>query len=49
MTTPPRRFGWEYAKPIVVGDNVWLGAGVGVPARPVREIGEGDRAAVPQR
>src|SRR5215217_3714974 len=23
----PRRIGWESAKPIVVGDNVWLGAG----------------------
>jgi maltose O-acetyltransferase len=74
----PRRIGWEYAMPIVVGDNVWLGAGVtvcpgvtigddtvvgagavvakdlpagvvavGVPARPIREIGDGDRVAVP--
>jgi len=24
----PRRTGWESAKPIVVGDNVWLSAGV---------------------
>ena len=24
----PRRSGWESAKPIVVGDNVWLSAGV---------------------
>jgi maltose O-acetyltransferase len=24
----PRRSGWESAKPIVIGDNVWLGAGV---------------------
>jgi maltose O-acetyltransferase len=24
----PRRIGWESAKPIVVGDNVWLSAGV---------------------
>jgi maltose O-acetyltransferase len=24
----PRRLGWEYAEPITVGDNVWLGAGV---------------------
>jgi maltose O-acetyltransferase len=24
----PRRLGWESAKPIVVGDNVWLSAGV---------------------
>jgi maltose O-acetyltransferase len=24
----PRRVGWESAKPIVVGDNVWLSAGV---------------------
>ena len=24
----PRRTGWEYAKPIVLGDNVWLSAGV---------------------
>jgi maltose O-acetyltransferase len=23
----PRRLGWEYARPITVGDNVWLGAG----------------------
>lgn len=23
----PRRAGWEYAEPIVVGDNVWLGGG----------------------
>ncbi|HEY5196623.1 MAG TPA: sugar O-acetyltransferase [Solirubrobacteraceae bacterium] len=24
----PRRRGWEYAKPITLGDNVWLGGGV---------------------
>jgi maltose O-acetyltransferase len=24
----PRRSGWEYAEPITLGDNVWLGAGV---------------------
>ena len=24
----PRKIGWEYAKPITIGDNVWLGAGV---------------------
>lgn len=24
----PRRAGWEYAKPISIGDNVWLGGGV---------------------
>jgi maltose O-acetyltransferase len=24
----PRRDGWEYAAPIAVGDNVWLGGGV---------------------
>ena len=24
----PRRLGWEYAEPIVIGDNVWLGGGV---------------------
>jgi maltose O-acetyltransferase len=24
----PRRLGWEYAEPIEVGDNVWLGSGV---------------------
>jgi maltose O-acetyltransferase len=24
----PRRIGWEYAEPIVVGDNVWLSGGV---------------------
>jgi maltose O-acetyltransferase len=24
----PRRLGWEYAEPIEVGDNVWLGGGV---------------------
>ncbi len=24
----PRRVGWEYAKPIALGDNVWLGGGV---------------------
>ena len=24
----PRRIGWEYAKPITIGDNVWLGGGV---------------------
>jgi maltose O-acetyltransferase len=23
----PRRAGWEAAKPIVIGDNVWLGGG----------------------
>src|SRR3954452_6906521 len=73
-----RRIGGETAKPIVVGDNVWLGAGailcpgvtigadtvvgagavvtrdlpagvvaLGVPARPVREIGEADRVELP--
>jgi maltose O-acetyltransferase len=24
----PRRLGWEYAEPITIADNVWLGAGV---------------------
>jgi maltose O-acetyltransferase len=24
----PRRAGWEYAEPITIGDNVWLGGGV---------------------
>lgn len=24
----PRRLGWEYAEPIVIGDNVWLGGAV---------------------
>jgi len=24
----PRRIGWEYAKPITIADNVWLGGGV---------------------
>jgi maltose O-acetyltransferase len=24
----PRRRGWEYAEPIAIGDNVWLGGGV---------------------
>ncbi len=24
----PRRVGWEYAEPITLGDNVWLGGGV---------------------
>ena len=24
----PRRIGWEYAQPITIGDNVWLGGGV---------------------
>lgn len=24
----PRRLGWESAKPITIGDNVWLGSGV---------------------
>jgi maltose O-acetyltransferase len=24
----PRRTGWEYARPITIGDNVWLGGGV---------------------
>ena len=74
-----RRIGWETAKPIVVGDNVWLSSGailcpgvtigddtvvgagavvtrdlpagvvaLGVPARPVREIGEADRIEIPQ-
>ena len=28
MRTLPRRIGWEAAEPIVVGDNVWLSAGV---------------------
>jgi maltose O-acetyltransferase len=23
----PRRAGWEYAEPVVIGDNVWLGGG----------------------
>jgi maltose O-acetyltransferase len=76
----PRRLGWEYAQPITVGDNVWLGGGaiicpgvtigddtvvgagavvtrdlprgvvaVGVPARVLREIGERDRVAIPER
>jgi maltose O-acetyltransferase len=26
----PRRRGWEYAEPITIGDNVWLGGGVTV-------------------
>jgi maltose O-acetyltransferase len=26
----PRRMGWEYAQPITIGDNVWLGGGVTV-------------------
>ena len=76
----PRRAGWEYAEPITIGDNVWLGGGaivcpgvtigedtvvgagavvtrdlpagvvaVGTPARVLREIGEADRIAVPER
>jgi maltose O-acetyltransferase len=76
----PRRAGWESGRPIVLGDNVWLGGGVivcpgvtigadtvvgagavvtrdlpagvvaaGVPARVVREIGEGDRIVPPER
>jgi maltose O-acetyltransferase len=24
----PRRSGWEYARPITIGDNVWMGGGV---------------------
>ena len=24
----PRRLGWEYARPVTIGDNVWLGGGV---------------------
>jgi maltose O-acetyltransferase len=75
-----RRAGWEYADPITLDDNVWLGGGVvvcpgvsigqdtvvgagavvacnlpagvvaaGVPARVLREIGEGDRVDVPRR
>jgi maltose O-acetyltransferase len=24
----PRRDGWEYGRPITIGDNVWLGGGV---------------------
>jgi maltose O-acetyltransferase len=75
----PRRLGWESGAPIVIGDNVWLGAGVivcpgvtigentvvgagsvvtrdlpadvvavGSPARPVREIDDRDRVAIPQ-
>src|SRR6266545_4635665 len=24
----PRRLGWEYGRPITIGDNVWLGGGV---------------------
>ena len=74
----PRRAGWEYAEPITIADNVWLGGGAivcpgvsigqdtvvgagavvtrdlppgvvaaGVPARVMREIGEGDRVEVP--
>ncbi len=39
----PRRIGWEYAKPITVADNVWLGGGAIV----LREIGEGDRVEIP--
>jgi maltose O-acetyltransferase len=73
-----RRRGWEAGKPVAIGNNVWLGAGVvvdpgvtigddtvvgagavvtrdlpagvvaaGVPARVIREIGEGDRIEVP--
>jgi len=76
----PRRAGFESGAPIVIGDDVWLGAGaivcpgvtigddtvvgagavvtrdlpagvvaLGVPARPVREIGEADRIAMPGR
>lgn len=33
-----RRLGWEYALPIVIGDNVWLGAGAIV--RPGVTIGQ---------
>jgi len=74
----PRRSGWEAAKPLGRGDNVWLSAGVvvcpgvtigddtvvgagavvtrdlpagvvalGVPARPLRAIGEQDRVEIP--
>lgn len=28
IDSEPRRRGWEYAEPITIGDNVWLGAGV---------------------
>jgi maltose O-acetyltransferase len=28
IAADPRRRGWEYAKPITLGDNVWLGGGV---------------------
>src|SRR3954452_22414596 len=28
LAPEPRRIGWESAKPIVLGDNVWLSAGV---------------------
>jgi maltose O-acetyltransferase len=34
----PRRIGWEYALPITLADNVWLGGGVIV--RPGVTIGE---------
>src|SRR5689334_16479899 len=75
----PRRRGWEYGRPIMLADNVWLGGGVivcpgvsigqdtvvgagavvtrdlpagvvaaGVPARVLREIGDGDRVEVPR-
>jgi maltose O-acetyltransferase len=75
----PRRDGWESGRPIVLGDNVWLGGGAivcpgvtigestvvgagavvtrdlpagvvaaGVPARVLREIGEGDCVEVPE-
>jgi maltose O-acetyltransferase len=41
----PRRLGWEYAEPIVVGDNVWLGGGVivcpGVTIRDDTVVGAG--------
>jgi maltose O-acetyltransferase len=76
----PRRLGWEYAEPISLGDNVWLGAGAivcpgvrigddtvvgagaivtrdlpgavvayGNPAKARREIGDEDRARLPEQ
>jgi maltose O-acetyltransferase len=41
----PRRLGWEYAEPIAIADNVWLGAGVivcpGVSIGPDTVVGAG--------
>ena len=46
-----RKAGIEIAKPITVGNNVWIGAGstilAGVPCRVLRKITEEDKTRYP--